>query len=208
MRYWVRVKVKRPGQFTHDAISERELPFLPLDPLLPPPMLDLARRRAVQPLNLEPNARPCFLKSAPAIPVPASSVLIEATLPTPSILCTQRTVPLQLFIKLNTAVVEAPPLIALRTLRVAIRTKTNIIIGSDSATWTSSKDMVHIAGHELQLIDSRTSRESLVEVSSDFWKDAPIPNMTQSFTTCTVGQQHWLVVTAGFSYSSGDTIYV
>jgi len=135
-------------------------------------------------------------------------VLLKAILPSPAILYVRSVLPLQLFLKTHGALADDPPPIALRTLRVAIQTKTTVTIGSDSATWTSSRDLVRISGLELQLTGSRVNGELSDEVSKDLWKDATVSDVTPSFTTCTVMRRHSLVVTAGFSYGPEDTVHV
>ncbi|KAI9782192.1 MAG: hypothetical protein M1839_005306 [Geoglossum umbratile] len=212
VQYWLRVKVQRPGRFKHNPLSEQELTFLPLDPALPPPMLDPAYSRSIQPLgvgNLVSNVPPSTFRSASGLATREGCfVLLEATLPSPAILYIRRTVPMRLFVKTHATLVDDYPQIMLRTLGVAIRTNTTVTIRSDSATWTSSRDLMRISGLELQLIGSHVNGELLYEISKDLWKDATVSDMTPSFTTCTVTQQHSLVVTAGFSYGPEDTDYV
>jgi len=211
VQYWLRVKVQRPGRFKHDPVSEQELIFLPLDPALPPPMLNPVYGRSMQPLNpknLDSNIPPSTFRSASGAGRRAYSfVLLEATLSSPAILYIQRSVPLRLFVRTHATLANDPP-ITLRTLGIAIHTSTTITIGSDSATWTSSRDLVHISGLELQLTGSRANGELSDEISKDLWKDATVRDVTPSFTTCTVIRQHSLVVTAGFSHRPEETVYV
>jgi hypothetical protein len=212
VQYWLRIKVHRPGRFKHDPVCEQELTFAPADPVLPPPVLDPVYSRSMQLLcgkNPDSDASPSTFKSASGVYKRENGfVLLEATLPSPAILYIQRPVPLRLFVKTHATPVDNHPLVVLRTLRVEIRTNTTVTIGSDSATWTSSSDLVRIQKLEQLLIDSRTNGELSCEVSKGLWKDATVSDVTPSFTTCTVMRQHSLVVNAGFSYGPEDTVYV
>jgi hypothetical protein len=208
VQYRLRVKVRRPGRFKRDPVSEQELTFLPLDPAFPPPMLDPACGRSAQLLgvgNPDSSPPPSIFKSTSQVVARAGrSVMLEATLPSPAILYIQNHVPLRHFMKTHTTQADSPPPIALRALAVVIQTNTTITIGSDSATWTSSRDLVRLSGLDLQFTGARVKGELSDEISTDLWKDATLSDVTPSFTTCTVMQQHSLVVTAGFSYGAED----
>lgn len=212
VQYWLRVKVQRPGRFKRDPVYEQEIMFIPADPVLPPPILDPVYSRSKQLFsakNLDSNVSPPTFKSASGIDRRENGfVLLEATLPSPAILYIQRAVPLRLFVRTHATLVGDPPPAVLRTLGVAIQTDTTVTIGSDSATWTSSTDLVRIPKLEKLLVGSCTNEELSEEISRDLWKDATVSDVTPSFTTCTVMQQHSLVVTIGFSYGPGDTVYV
>jgi hypothetical protein len=212
VQYWLRVRVHRPGRFKHDPVCEQELTFAPADPVLPPSVLDPAYGRGILMLsakNRDSDVSPSTFKSASGVNRQENGfVLLEATLPSPAILYIQRAVPLRLFVRTYSMLADNHPLVMLRTLGVAIRTYTTVTIGSDSATWTSSSDLVRIPKLEQLLIDSRTNGELSCEVSKDLWKDATVSDVTPSFTTCTVMRQHSLVVTIGFSYGPEDTVYV
>jgi hypothetical protein len=108
--------------------------------------------------------------------------------------------------KTHETLASGPPPIALRTLAVVIQTNTTITIGTDSGTWTSSRDLVRLSGLDLHFTGARVDGELSDEISTDLWKDSTLSDVTPSFTTCTVMRQHSLVVSAGFSYGPEEQL--
>ena len=169
---------------------EQHLSFSPLDPILPPPTLDLA-------VGTQSGR----------------GVVLEAALPSPSVLFVGRSLPLRLFLRDRRLHMGSnSPRIALRSLAIAIQMKTTMAIGLDRNTWTSNRVMVSVSAMEPPRGDFCASMDGtgdqLLEISSDLWKHATVPVLPSSFTTCAVRRQYSVVVTVGLVSSSGEALDV
>ncbi|KAH9209257.1 hypothetical protein DL95DRAFT_466935 [Leptodontidium sp. 2 PMI_412] len=203
IKYSLKVKVERPGRFKPDLTSQLELKFIPLDPSLPPPMLSPVSARTSRSLlrtlsTTSPPLSPTVLDR-----LDNSVVTFEASLPSPAILHTKHYLPLRIF-----AVIKSPsripgPLVVLRSIVLSLRTETIVTVGPNSTSWPSFHELINLSGLNLEL---DVVSAGIGELDSDLWKDAVVPEMTPSFTSCTVVQQHFLVVAGGFSYGTEGPI--
>jgi len=172
IRYWLKVNVRRPGRLQRDGLLEQDIQFLPLNPVLPPPMLSPALSRHQ-----------------------GCCVVLEATIPSPSVLFVGSTIPLRLQV-LNSAIpAHEPHPVTLRSITISIQTKTTLMVGMHHNTWTSNQEIVCVSSIELPLDDREAGS---VEINSDLWNNAIVPELVPSFTTCTASQQYSLLVTAKF----------
>ena len=91
---------------------------------------------------------------------------------------------------------HSPLPIILRSLSVALLTELTVTVGPNSTTWPVSQPLVTHTDLQIELqdLDQRPG-----ELSNEPWSEAVVPEVTPSFTTCTHMQQHFLVVTGGFS---------
>ncbi|KAH7372074.1 hypothetical protein BKA64DRAFT_750892 [Cadophora sp. MPI-SDFR-AT-0126] len=201
-KYHLKVKVERPGRFKPDLTSQLELKFTPLDPSLPPPMLNPVSVRTSRSLLRTLSGSP---PSSPPVSdrLDNSVITFEASLPSPAILHTKHHLPLKLFAVIKSAPRIPGTSVYLRTLLLSLRTETIVTVGPNSTTWFSSNDLVSLSGLDTEL--SEGAAES-GELDDHLWKDATVPNMTPSFTSCTLVQQHSLVIVGGFSYEKNGPI--
>lgn len=93
----------------------------------------------------------------------------------------------------------------LRSIVLSLRTETIVTVGPNSTSWPSFHELINLSGLNLEL---DVVSAGIGELDSDLWKDAVVPEMTPSFTSCTVVQQHFLVVAGGFSYGTEGPIQV
>ncbi|KAE9372638.1 hypothetical protein N431DRAFT_545216 [Stipitochalara longipes BDJ] len=200
MRYWLKVKVERPGRFKYDVTEQQELNFMPLDPSLPPPMLWPVHSKNSR--HLLPNAVGSGTSPPSHIGQHGEpcTVTLEATLPSPAILYTKGSLPLQIFATAKGPEPTASGPVRLRSLTVTLRTEITVTVGPNSTTWPVLHQLVNHPELEIEL---QHLDEPPGQLNADLWKDCVVPEVTPSFTTCTSMQQHFLVVTGGFSH--GDT---
>ncbi|KAH7311106.1 hypothetical protein BKA65DRAFT_575164 [Rhexocercosporidium sp. MPI-PUGE-AT-0058] len=198
-KYSLKVKVERPGRFKADLTSQLELNFLPLDPSLPPPMLNPVSAKTSRSLLRT------FSGSSPPSSSPLSNrldnsaVIVEASLPSPTILHTKHHLPLKIFAVIkSTSRIPEPPVI-LRNIVISLRTETIVTVGPNSTSWPAFHEIINIPGLDLELLEAHLGTG---EIDSHLWKNAIVPEVPPSFTSCTVVQQHFLVVAGGFSYGT------
>ena len=196
MKYWLKVTIERPGRFKPDIIEEQELKFIPLDPSLPPPMLEPTSRRNsrnILPETTSPGSSPPRSASQH---LDQHKVALEVTLPSPAIIQAKRSLPLQIFVFANETSAHSPPPIILRTLSVTLLTELTVIVGPNSTTWAIHHPLLSLT--ELRIV-IRELIQPPGALSGDLWRGCIVPDLTPSFTTCTHMQQHFIVVTAGIS---------
>jgi hypothetical protein len=205
MKYWLRAKVERPGRFKADVIEQQELKFVPLDPSLPPPMLDPTMRRNSMYLLPETTVARNSSSLSAAERADQPKATLEVTLPSPAIIYTKGSLPLKVFIFTKETSAYSLLPIVLRSLSVALLTEITVTVGPNSTTWPALHQLVN---HTALTIEIQELDQPPGELSSDIWKDCVVPDTIPSFTTCTHMQQHFLVVTAGLSYGHTGRIQV
>jgi hypothetical protein len=205
MKYWLRAKVERPGRFKPDVIEQQELKFVPLDPSLPPPMLDPTMRRNSIYLLPETTVGRNSSSLSAAERADHPKVTLEVTLPSPAIIYARGSLPLKVFVFTRETSAHSPPPIVLRSLSVALLTEITVTVGPNSTTWPAFHQLVN---HTALAIETQELDQPPGELSSDLWKDCVIPDTIPSFTTCTHMQQHFLVVIAGLCYGHIGRIQV
>ncbi|KAN0110798.1 hypothetical protein V8E51_007185 [Hyaloscypha variabilis] len=193
MKYLLKVKVERPGRFKSDVTEEQEVRFMPLDPSLPPPMLWPAHSKNSR--SLLPNA------VAPAGEHREHCmVTLEVTLPSPAILYTKGSLPLEVFAFAKGLEPRVSSPVRMRSLNVSLRTEMTVTVGPNKTTWPLLHQLID---HPDLDIEIHHLDEPPGQISPDLWKDCVVPDVTPSFTTCTSMQQHFLVITGGFSHGAG-----
>ncbi|KAG7284863.1 hypothetical protein NEMBOFW57_009478 [Staphylotrichum longicolle] len=125
-------------------------------------------------------------------------LLLEARLPSPAVLYAGDKVPLTLMLCNLAAESDDAPCIQPRSLAVSLQSTTTATVGVDCTTWTSSRSLLRLGGLR-RVVGSSRERDVLAEVNGGMPQGIAIPNVTPSFTTCTVRHEHSLEVTAGFS---------
>ncbi|PVH74879.1 hypothetical protein DL98DRAFT_602829 [Cadophora sp. DSE1049] len=202
-KYSLKVKVERPGRFKPDLTSQLELKFMPLDPSLPPPMLSPVSSRTSRSLlrTLSGSSPP----SSPPVSdrLDNSVITFEASLPSPAILHTKHHLPLKIFSVIKSAPRIAGTTVYLRTLVFSLRAETIVTVGPNSTTWLSSDELINLSALDVELSEAIAGSG---EVDGDLWKDALMPDIKPSFTSCTMVQQHFLVVSGGFSYGKDGPV--
>ncbi|KAL2062024.1 hypothetical protein VTL71DRAFT_6290 [Oculimacula yallundae] len=204
-KYALKVKVERPGRFKPDVTSQLDLDFMPLDPTLPPPMLNPVSARTSRSLLRT------FSGTSPPSSPPVTSrldnsvITFEASLPSPAILHTTHRLPLSILAFIKSASQIEGSTVFLRSLYLSLRTETIVTVGPNSTSWLSSEELVNVSDLNIELGDVSVGTGRLED---SLWKDVAVPKMTPSFTSCTLIQQHFLVVCGGFSYGMDGQIQI
>ncbi|KAG4425383.1 hypothetical protein IFR04_001533 [Cadophora malorum] len=196
-KYSIKVKVERPRRFKPALTSELELKFMPLDPSLPPPMLSPVSARTSRSL-----LRTLSGNSPPSLPpvcdrLDNSVVIFEASLPSPAVLHTKHHLPLRVFAIIKSASGIPGTAVHLRCLTSALRTETIVTVRPNSTTWPFCHELVNISGLDIELGEASAGPG---ELDSDLWNDVLVPEILPSFSSCTLVQQHFLLVAGGISY--------
>jgi len=188
IRYQLCVKVFRPCGLYSNIDVKRELQFLPLDPLLPPPMIEPRRRRSSG-----------SNKSSVSGSAEIGSVKVEVSIPSPAILWIGSPIPVGISIKTE----ERPTI--MRTLAMIVRVKIVQSMNQRILTRTSPHEIMSLSGLNISI----PCRSDLQSICENLLHNAKIPeNITPSFTTCTLMQEYSLVVIVGFSTGAETTIDV
>lgn len=202
VNYYLRVKVLRPGRFKSNLAVKQFINFMPLDPALPPPMMEPTRNRSTRVLRFELPSSPNVSSPSSPLVVDARPVTLSATLPAPAVLRIGGGLPLEVSLLAKEGMTTIPPLF-LRSLTINLLTETTVNVGPNLRTWTTWKELVTA---DLAL-DLNSDEEH--DIPKDLWKDTTLPNsLTPSFTTCTLMQQHFVVVLVGLSYGKEGSILV
>ena len=197
--YILKAEVKRPGRFHWNISTQQELLFIPLDPPLSsiplgPGFGTTASRELylhdIVPLGqLTPSAR----RSASQDPI----LLLEVRLPSPAVLYAGDKIPLSLFLHKFPAEPDGVFPIELRSVVISLRSTTTATLGIDHTSWTSSRNLLHLTDLR-RAVASFQEKDVLSELNGGI-HDLNIPDITPSFTACTVRHEYSLEVTSGFS---------
>ncbi|KAK0105013.1 hypothetical protein ONS95_004618 [Cadophora gregata] len=205
VKYSIKVKVERPGRFKPDLTSQLELRFMPLDPSLPPPMLNPVSARTSRSL-LRTSSRSSPPSSPPVSDRLDNSVItFEASLPSPAVLHTKHHLPLTISAIIKSGSRIPGSSVYLRSLALCLRIETIITVGPNSTTWPSLDELLNLSGLQIELSEAFPGQG---EVDRELWKDVIIPEINPSFTSCTLVQQHFLVVAGGFSYGTEGSVQI
>ncbi|KAF8857302.1 hypothetical protein BDZ45DRAFT_744525 [Acephala macrosclerotiorum] len=203
MKYYLKVKIERPGRFKSDVTEQQELKFVSLDPSLPLPMLRPVHSRGSRYLIQQPLSASTSPLRLTVTHMDSPMVTLDATLPSPAIIYTKGSLPLKVFAFAEQRATQSSASILLRTLLLTLRTEINVTVEPNSTSWPVLHELINLTELEIGL---HGSDEPCGELDSGLWKDCLVPNITPSSTTCTHMQQHFLVVTGGFSYGDDGPI--
>lgn len=143
MKYFLRVKVERPGRFKADITEQQELKFMPLDPSLPPPMLVPMQSRNSR--NVLPE--PVGAGTSPLSPTQQfkqRKVTLEVTLPSPAILHTKHSLPLQVSVFATKTSVHSSSPVILCSCCVTLVTKLTVTVGLNSTLYNHTDLAINV----------------------------------------------------------------
>jgi hypothetical protein len=203
MKYLLKVKVERPERFKPDVTENQEVKFMPLDPFLPTPMLQPVSSRSSRYLHPEPVSASTSLPLSAAQQICHRAVTLEVTLPSPAVLYTKGSLPLQVSAHVKGESTHISKPVLMRTFSITLQREITAAVGPNSTTWPVFQELLNLSGLE---IDLQGLDQSPGRINSNLWKDCVVPDMIPSFTTCTHMQQHFLVVTGRFSFSDDGPI--
>ncbi|KAF2853362.1 arrestin [Plenodomus tracheiphilus IPT5] len=218
IRYFVKVTVNRPSFFKENPRSIANFTLLPIEPPRPEkPDGEAYARRQHQFLENAPSVaagkkpglfdRKSSTLSIPASPTTAAGsnsigprVAIDARLPNPAILTSNRDLPLRLLIR-NAS--ERSKNIYLQMLQIELigytKVRAHEVARTESTSWIlcSFSNMAIPIGSPSDPIDTE------VPVNPEYWSGKPIPNtVPPTFTTCNLSRFYELEVRVGIGYGS------
>jgi hypothetical protein len=203
IEYYIRAEVTRASRFRSDLTDRLSLDFLPLDPTLPPPMLEPTQNKSTRLLRFETPKSPGSASPGGNVVVDARQVTLAATLPAPAVLRNGGSVPLGVFVTVKEGEESSSPLF-LRSLTLTLLTEVTIHIGPNLKTWTTTQDILSTTS-----LDVEIPAGDQQEISKELWKNVKLPeNLPPSFTSCSLMQEHFLVVAIGLSSGQQSTILV
>ena len=202
VEYSLKVEVTRPGRFKSDVVERRILPFLPLDPSLPPPMVEPTTSKSVKNLKYEVLKSPGATVSGNQV-LDRRQVILETTLPAPAILR------LGGVLQLGASITAADgshttPALYLRSFIVNLMTEVTLDIGPNLKSWQTCREIYSDINLELEIGDEK---QDIMPIN--FVDEARMPqDVVPSFTTCTIKQEHFVVVVVGLSFGRQGHIMV
>ncbi|KAL2835492.1 hypothetical protein BJY01DRAFT_252616 [Aspergillus pseudoustus] len=139
------------------------------------------------------NSPGCSLTQLPIM-------LLEAKLPSPPVLFLREKLPLQLCVRtLPTRIHHILP-IKVQNLAISLRSMTSITADVHHTSWSSCRKLLDLHGLD-EIINCDRERDVLSEIKPGVIRGVTIPQISPSFTTCTVEHKHSLEVDAAFSLS-------
>ena len=202
VEYYLRVEVLRPGRFKSNLVVKHPINFMPLDPALPPPMMEPTKIKSTRVLRFELPSSPGVSSPSSPLVVDARPVTLSSSLPAPAVLRIGSGLPLGISLLAKDGMTTTPSLF-IRSLTLNLLTELTVNVGPNLRTWTTWKEMM-TTDLEIEL-----DTEEDQELPAELWKNVIVPDcLTPSFTTCSLMQQHFVVVLVGLSYGKEGSILV
>lgn len=210
IRYYVKVTVQRPSIFKENRRSQVGFKFLPIEAPRPPPTNaeTFARRPHAFKSGLAPYAKKSsmFRKKPTPLSDTPPSVLVDARLPSPSILTCNEPVPLRILLKKQA---ESPEYVYLMSLQLELIGYTNVRAQEVSRTETGSWIITSLAGLTMLVSSPGDIVGSECLIDSKLWNQVPLPHtVTPSFDTCNISRRYELEVRVTIGYGHPGEIQV
>lgn len=192
IRYYVKVTVQRPSIWKENRRSAIGFKFMPIEPPRPPPSnAEAFARRAhtFRPTMYHPQKRALFGRTMAAMP-PSDpfSVLVDARLPSPTILVCRTPLPLRLLIKKQN---DSPEQIFLRGLEVDLIGTTCVRAQSVIREEQSLFPVLNLHGLAIPIGQPGDPGGTESVASPSLWDRVPLPpTVTPSFATCNLSRTY------------------
>jgi hypothetical protein len=124
-------------------------------------------------------------------------LILEAILPSPSVLYAGGNLPVQLRIRRLPAKLDCIP-IKLQYIAISLRSTTTILARLHRASWNSSQALVTLNELDEHLV-SCVDEESFTDIMSSILENTIVPEISPSFNNKLVEEKYSLGVEAGFS---------
>lgn len=210
IRYYVKVTVQRPSIWKENRRSFTGFKFMPIEPPRPPPSNAeaFARRAHTFKSGLFPNMkkRGMFSKPPKALSSTPPSVLVDARLPSPSILFCRKPIPLRIIVKKQN---ESPEYLFLVGLQVDLIGKTQVRAQDVVRDELSTFPILALHGLTRPIGDptEKVGTETLID--DTLWDRIPLPlTVTPSFHTCNLTRTYELDVRVILGYGVPGEIQV
>ena len=191
--YFLEVRVKRPGMLHRDVSTQKELVFSPPDPPLA--------------LIWSGSGPGCCAVShtlyidKEALPGKLPALALNIKLPSPAVLYSDETLPLQLSVWRFSIPVGDPHPVALKSLAVVLQSRTILTAENRRTSWTSHTDLLRLTGMKEALANSQ-DEEQVLDLGP--LRTMKMSKVTPSFTTCTAKRDYRLEVIAEFKFGARD----
>ena len=217
IQYFVKATVQRPAFYKENWRNSSNFMFFPIEPPRPPPNRRESYARVqhqfAPPVDVERRKESIWRKKVSAKPtagVLAPSISIEGRLPDPPIITCNQALPLRVLVtRLN----ESTGILYLQMLHIELIAFNTIRAQQLRRNEISSWTILSTSNMKSPFRESESSNSSgkkVIEVSSDLWKQRPLPNnVSPTFHTCNISRTYALHIKVGISWGmEGEMIEV
>jgi hypothetical protein len=211
IRYFVKVTVQRPSIWKENRRNEIGFKFMPIERPRPPSSNAEAFARrpyAFQASSISNNnkKRGMFARQPTALSPVAPSVLVDARLPSPSILVCRKPVPLRIIIKKQN---DSPEYTFLVGLNVDLIAKTEVRAQDVMREELSTFPIVNLQGLSIPIGNPSEPVGTETTLDDALWDRVQLPpTVTPSFHICNLTRTYELQVRVVLSYGYPGEIQV
>lgn len=212
IRYYVKVTVQRPSLLKENRRAALGFSFMPIEPPRPPENSPKNEVFAKRPYAFQAGLAP-YARTSSAFgkaPVPMSqtppSGEVDARLPSPAILTSNKPLPLRVIIKkMNTS----PEHVFLVSLQIHVIGLTSIRAQGVEKTVRNMWVLTNMTGLSVPIITPDKPPGTEIILDSTMWNQTSLPStITPSFQTCNVSRSYKLEVHVGLGYGHPQDIQV
>ncbi|OBT89559.1 hypothetical protein VE02_01752 [Pseudogymnoascus sp. 03VT05] len=203
IRYFVKVTVQRPSIWKENRRNEIGFKFMPIDRPRPPTSNAEAFARrpyAFQAGSIASNGkkRGMFARQPTALSPVAPSVLVDARLPSPSILVCRKPIPLRIIVKKQN---DSPEYVFLVGLHVDLIAKTEVRAQDVMREELSTFPIVNLQGLSIPIGNPSEPVGTETTIDENLWDRVQLPpTVTPSFHICNLTRKYELQVRVVLSY--------
>lgn len=202
IRYYVKVTVQRPSIWKENRRSAVGFKFMPIEPPRPPPSNAeaFARRAHEFKAGMFANQRKkgIFGRTPKPLSSTPPSVLVDARLPSPSILVCRQPLPMRIIIKRNN---DSPESVFLVGLEVDLIGTTEVRAQNILRHEHSTFPILNLHGLNRPIGEPGEKSGTETPVDETLWDRIPLPpTVTPSFHTCNLTRTYELAVRVTIGY--------
>lgn len=210
IRYFVKVTVQRPSIWKENRRNETGFKFMPIERPRPPSSNAeaFARRPYAFQASSMPNGkkRSMFARQPTALSPVAPSVLVDARLPSPSILVCRKPVPLRIIVKKQNV---SPEYTFLVGLHVDLIAKTEVRAQDVMREELSTFPIINLQGLSIAIGNPSDPVGTETTLDDNLWDRVQLPpTVTPSFHICNLTRTYELQVRVVLSYGYPGEIQV
>ncbi|OBT64350.1 hypothetical protein VE03_05803 [Pseudogymnoascus sp. 23342-1-I1] len=194
IRYFVKVTVQRPSIWKENRRNEIGFKFMPIE--RPRPPSSNAEAFARRPYAFQASSmsngkkRGMFARQPTALSPLAPSILVDARLPSPSILVCRKPVPLRIIVKKQN---DSPEYTFLVGLHIDLIAKTEVRAQDVMREELSTFPIVNLQGLSIAIGDPSNPVGTETAINDNLWDRVPLPpTVTPSFHICNLTRTYEL----------------
>lgn len=210
IRYFVKVTVQRPSIWKENRRNEIGFKFMPIERPRPPP--SNAEAFARRPYAFQASSmsngkkRGMFSRQPTTLSPVAPSILVDARLPSPSILVCRKPIPLRIIVKKQNS---SPEYTFLVGLHVDLIAKTEVRAQDVMREELSTFPIVNLQGLSIPIGNPSDPVGTETLLDDKLWDRVPLPpTVTPSFHICNLTRTYELQVRVVLSYGYPGEIQV